>query len=177
MAHEDYKNVHAEGIPPSALNLSQESNTTPMKSLIPKLLFVGLMLAATSLVATAKDEVPYSEGPVCELSYIKIKAGMFDAYMSWLANDWKKLNEEYKKAGIILDAQVYATRARNPHEADLILCVTYKNMAALDNMDARTAAIDAKFWGTRQKANEASIDREKMREVLGSELVKELVLK
>lgn len=149
----------------------------PMKRFTPKLLLVGVLLVSSALVSAAKDDIPYKEGPVCELTYIKIKPGMFDAYVSWLASDWKKVNDEYKKAGIILDAQVYSARARNPHEADLILCVTYKNMAALDNLDDKTSSIDEKFWGTRQKANDASIGREKMREVLGSELVQELQLK
>ena len=145
--------------------------------ILPKFMVVAALLISSALVSSAKDDLPYSEGPVCELSYIKVKPGMFDAYMSWLASDWKKLNDEYKKAGIILDAQVYSARARNPHEADLVLCVTYKNMAALDNLDERTSPIDEKFMGSRQKATDASIARGKMRDILGSELVQELLLK
>lgn len=148
-----------------------------MKNVVSKLLLAVALMASTALIASAKEELPYSEGPVTEISYIKIKPGMGDAYMSWLASDWKKLNEEYKKAGIILESHVYALRARTPHDADLMLCIVYKNMAALDNLDDRTEAIDAKFWGTRKKANEATVSRESMREVLGSELVQEMLLK
>ena len=147
-----------------------------MKNILSKLLVAAVLVGSSALVS-AKEELPYSEGPVVEVSYIKIKPGMFDAYMKWLSTDWKKLNDEYKKAGIILDAKVYSCAARSPHEADLILMVTYKNMAALDNLDDRESAIDEKFWGSRQKANDATIDREKMREVLGGEFIRELVLK
>jgi hypothetical protein len=147
-----------------------------MKKILSQLLVVGLLVASSALVS-AKEELPYIEGPVVEISYIKIKPGMFDAYLKWLSADWKKYNEELKKAGIILDAKVYSCAARNPHEADLVLAVTYKNMAALDNLEERTAAIDEKFWGSRQKSNDAAIDREKMREVLGYEHIRELVLK
>jgi hypothetical protein len=148
----------------------------PMKNILSRLL-VGAVLVASSALVSAKEELPYTEGPVIEVSYIKIKPGMFDTYLKWLSTDWKQLNAEYIKAGIILDAKVYSCTARNPHEADLALVVTYKNMAALDNLDERTAAIDEKVWSSRQKANEAAIGREKMREVLGSELIRELVLK
>jgi hypothetical protein len=147
-----------------------------MKNTLSKWL-VAAALVVSSAFVSAKDELPYVEGPVIEVSYIKIKPGMFDAYLKWLANDWKQLNDEYKKAGIILDAKVYSCTARSPHDADLVLTVTYKNMAALDNLDERTSAIDEKLWGSRQKANDATIDRGKMREVLGSELIRELVLK
>jgi hypothetical protein len=147
-----------------------------MKNILSKLLVAAVLVGSSALVS-AKEELPYSEGPVVEVSYIKIKPGMFDAYMQWLSTGWKQVNEEYKKAGIILEAKVYSCAARNPHEADLILMVTYKNMAALDNLDERTSAIDEKFFGSRQKSNEAAIDREKMREVLGFEYIRELVLK
>jgi len=158
------------------LGFGIKNGPTPMKNILSRLL-VGAVLVASSALVSAKEELPYSEGPVIEVSYIKIKPGMFDAYLKWLSTDWKQLNAEYIKAGIILDAKVYSCTARNPHDADLALAVTYKNMAALDNLDERTAAIDEKFWSSRQKANEAAIGREKMREVLGSELIRELMLK
>lgn len=147
-----------------------------MKNILSRLL-VGAVLVASSAFVSAKEELPYSEGPVIELSYIKIKPGMFDAYLKWLSTDWKQVNAELMKAGIIVDAKVYSCTARNPHEADLVLAVTYKNMAALDNLDERSEPVLEKVWSSRDKANEAAIGREKMREVLGGELIRELVLK
>jgi hypothetical protein len=147
-----------------------------MKSILSKLLFSAVLVASAALVS-AKEELPYSEGPVVEVSYIKVKPGMFDAYMKYLATTWKEMNAELKKADIILDAKVFSCTARNPREPDLILAVTYKNMAAMDNLEERSAPIQEKVWGSRQKSNDASIGREKMREVLGSELIRELSLK
>lgn len=147
-----------------------------MKHSLHKLLFALAFISSVAL-ASAKDELPYTEGPVVEVAYIKIKPGMADAYMKWLATDWKKLNDELKKAGVIVDARVYSCAARNPQEPDLILTTTYKNMAALDNLDERVDEVSEKVIGSRQKANEAQISRGSMRDVLGSELVRELVLK
>ncbi len=144
-----------------------------------KLLRTGL-LAATVLIATSwasAQDLPYTEGTVTEVTYIKIKPGMFDAYMKWLATDRKRLMDEYKKAGLILDTNVYSSVARSPHEADLILTVTYKNMGALDGLQAKQEAISSRIMGPRDKANEAAVGRESMREVLGSELIRELVLR
>ncbi len=140
--------------------------------------FLAAALLLTIPTLSMADEArPYTDGPVVNVSYIKIKPGMFDAYMKWVATDRKALMDEYKKAGIILDWRVYGAQARNPNEPDLILTVTYKNMAAFDGLDDRQDAILAKVAGSLDKANTASIKREEMREVLGSELIRELVIK
>ena len=146
-----------------------------MKAIFKVLATALLLTMATQSVA---DEArPYSDGPVVNVSYIKIKAGMFDAYMKWVATDRKTLMDEYKKAGVILDWRVYSAQARSPNEPDLILTVTYKNMAAFDGLDDRQDAILVKVAGSLDKANAASIKREEMREVLGSELIRELIVK
>lgn len=146
-----------------------------MKTAFKVLATAILMTVATQSIA---DEArPYTDGPVINVSYIKIKPGMFDAYMKWVATERKALMDEYKKAGVILDWRVYGTQARSPKEPDLILTVTYKNMAAFDGLDDRQDAIIAKVAGSLDKANAASIKREEMREVLGSELIRELVVK
>jgi hypothetical protein len=41
----------------------------------------------------------------------------------------------------------------------------------------KTDAITRKVWGSLAKSDEAAIDREKMREILGGEVVQELILK
>jgi hypothetical protein len=143
--------------------------------------FAGLLLAAplmlASLSALAQEERSYTEGNVLEISAIKIKAGGFDAYMSWLQKTWKAEQEEYKKAGLIVDYGVYATNARNPNEPDLYLTVVYKNWGALDGLQAKTDPIDKKIFGSLAQANQGFVDREKIREVLGVEYIQELKLK
>jgi hypothetical protein len=146
-----------------------------IKALSPVLFGALVVLSAAS--ASAMEDRPYTEGPVTELSFIKIKPGMFDAYMKWVATERKQLLDEEKKAGIIIDSKIYVSQARTPADADLVLAVTFQNMAALDGLDAREDAIMEKVFGSEQKSNAAAIDREKMREVLGTQLVRELVLK
>jgi hypothetical protein len=139
------------------------------------LAFVVLALPVSPVLAGEDD--PYTEGNVVELSFIKIKPGMFDEYMKYLATTYQDLLEEQKKAGLIVGYAVYGAQAGSPQEPDLILSVTYKNWAALDGLEDKIEPITNKKFGSQQQANTASIDREKMREVLGSERIQELVLK
>lgn len=137
----------------------------------------ALLLFTFASIGFAQDDHAYTEGPVTAISYIKVKPGMFDAYMNYLQKTYKQLMEEQKKDGLVLDYGVYAATARTPHEADLYLTITYKNWAALDTLTARSDAASKKVWGSLEKSDAAAIDREKLREVLGGETVQELILK
>ncbi len=145
-----------------------------MNALIPTLL--ALALAGTSTSGWAQEAKPYKDGPVTEVSYIKVKPGRFDDYMQFLATTYRANMEAQKKAGLILGYNIYAAQAKTPHEPDLILTITYANMAALDRTD-EAEAVMAKLLGNQAAQNKATIERGPMREVLGSELIRELVLK
>ena len=125
----------------------------------------------------ADDSKSYSEGPVSEVTSIRTKPGMFDAYMKWLDTTGKQLREDEKKAGLIVDYAVFATRPRSPGDPDIYLVITYKNMAALDGLEDRVEPIMRKIWSTRDAANKANVDRESLREILGSQIIRQLNLK
>ncbi len=135
-----------------------------------------LSLSTTSL-ALADDSKSYTEGQVTDVTSVRTKPGMFDAYMKWLDTTYKQLMEEEKKAGIVVDYAVYGAAPRSPHDPDLYLVVTFKNMAALDGLDDRIEPIERKVWATRDAADKAEADRESMREILGSQLIRRLNLK
>jgi hypothetical protein len=102
---------------------------------------------------------------------------MFDAYMKWLDTTGKQLREDEKKAGLILDYAVYGALPRSPHDPDIYLVITYKNMAALDGLSDRFEPLQRKIWATREAGAKAAADRESMREILGTELMRRLDLK
>jgi hypothetical protein len=147
-----------------------------MKRVILTLLF-SVMLVLSTTLTSAKENRPYTEGPVTDVSFIKTKPGMFDEYMKWLATVRKQIVDEEKKAGIIIDAKIYTVEPRHPGDPDIILTVTYANMAALDGLTDKMDAVTEKVEGSVKKGNENAIDREKMREVLGSELIQEMIVK
>jgi hypothetical protein len=135
------------------------------------------MLFACASSSFAQEEHAYTDGPVINISYIKIKPGMFDAYMNYLQTTYKQVMEEQKKEGLVLDYGIYQAFARSPKDADLYLTTTFKNWAAFDGLEDKTDAITRKVWGSLPKADTAAIDREQMRELLGQEVVQQLILK
>ncbi len=146
-----------------------------MKKLTATLLSMtfGLLLMAN---ANAQDSKSYKDGPVTILSYIKTKPGKFNDYMEFLDTNYKTLMEANKKAGLILSYNVYQAQPRSPQEPDLILSVTNPNMAALDK-DDEADAVAAKVMGSTDAQSKGAADRESLRELLGSEIIRELTLK
>lgn len=138
---------------------------------------LGAVLAMSASLASAKEDRPYTEGPVTEVGFVRTKPGKFDEYMKWVDTVWKQENDEAIKAGIITGYKVSTTEPRSPSDPDVILEITYPNMAAFDGLNDKYDAIAEKIEGSVEKSNQNDIDRGSLREVLGSQLVRELVLK
>jgi hypothetical protein len=139
-------------------------------------LAASLCMATVSVAAFADDH-PYSEGPVVNVASIRTLEGKFDDYMAWLGTTWKKMQEESKKRGYIVDYQVMSVEARGPDDPNIYLVITYKNWAALDGAVAKGDAVSNAIEGSLAAANKAQGDRDKIRRVLGSQTMQQLVLK
>ena len=146
-----------------------------MRAISRGLMLIGLLICAVA--AWADEGKPYSEGAVVSVGYIRTKYGMFDEYMKFLDGPYKRLMEEEKKAGVIVDYGVYQASPRNPHEPDIILTVVFKNWAALDGLTDKVDALEKKEFGSLDASNKAAVDRGQIREVLGSQMIQELKLK
>jgi hypothetical protein len=137
-----------------------------------------LLLAALGSAPLAAQDRPYTEGPVVNVSYIRIKPGMFDKYMKYLDTDYKRLMDAQKKEGLLLDYGVYTSPRQDEDDWDMVLTTVYKNMAALDNLRDRAEPINMRILSTTpEKAAQASIERGPMRELVGSRLLRQLILK
>jgi|SRR5580698_5059319 hypothetical protein len=143
-----------------------------------KTIILSMCLAASSvsLDAHAQDERAYTEGPVTEVNYISVEYGHFEEYIDWLNSTWKPTMEATKKAGLIIDYRVFRLSPRLPELPNIILWITYKNMAALDK-GAEQEAVAKKVIGSTEVQNKARVGRNDYRKVLGSEYFRELVLK
>jgi hypothetical protein len=144
------------------------------------ILSVCLALSSLALDARAQDgdERQYSEGPVTDVTYIHVDYGSLEKYIDWLNLTWKPTMEATKKAGLIIDYKVFSFTpiGYTPNQPNIILWITYKNMAALDK-DAEQEDVAKKVIGSTEFQNKARIGRNDYREVLGSELIRELILK
>ena len=143
----------------------------------PILLLLAAILTISTSVTRAQEDHAYTQGPVVIVTFVRTEPGMFEEYLRYLDATYKRLLDEYKRQGIVTDYAIFQATPRDPNDADVILTVTYKNMAAFDELQARTDPSLKQFFGSLPKAASASIDREKMRKQLGSQMVRQLILK
>ena len=143
-----------------------------------KTITLSACLAASSLSldARAQDERQYTEGPVTEVAYIHVEYGHFEEYIDWLNSTWKPTMEATKKAGLIIDYKVFSLKPKLPDQPNIYIWITYKNMAALDK-GAEEEAVAKKVIGSTEVQNKARVGRNEYRKVLGSEYIRELILK
>ena len=143
-----------------------------------KTIILSMCLAASSLSldARAEDERAYTEGPVTLVQYIGVQYGHFEEYIDWLNSTWKPTMEATKKAGLIIDYKVFRATPKSPDQPNIILWITYKNMAALDK-GFEEDAVAKKVIGSTGVHNKARVARNEYRKVLGTEYIRELVLK
>jgi hypothetical protein len=126
--------------------------------------------------ARAQDERAYADGPVTELNYLLIEYGRFEDYIDWLNSTWKPTMEATKQAGLIIDYKVFRATPRSPDQPNIIFMITYKNMAALDK-GVELEAVAKRVIGSTEVQNKARVLRNEYRKNLGSELIRELILK
>ena len=84
--------------------------------------------------------------------------------------------EATKKAGIIIDYKVFSSTPPSRDHPDIILWITYKNMAALDR-GIEEDAVAKKVICSTECQNKARVARSEYRKVLGTEYIRELILK
>jgi len=138
-------------------------------------LSMGLIVGTAG--AYADDEHTWDEGQVIVVSSIRTRPGMFEEYMKYVDGTYKKYMDEEKKAGNIVSFSVYQAFPRSPHDPDIYLTTVYKNWAAFDGLRDREEAVEKKIWGSTDASTKASVDREKLREVLGDQVIQEMKLR
>ena len=143
-----------------------------------KTIILSVSLAASSLAlnARAQDARQYTDGAVTEADYIAVEYGHFEEYIDWLNSTWKPTMEATKNAGLIIDYKVFRLTPKSPDQPNIYLWITYKNMAALDK-GVELEAVAKKVIGSTEVQNKARVARSEYRKVLGTEYIRELVLK
>ena len=143
-----------------------------------KTIILSMCLAASSLSlnARAEDERAYTEGPVTEADYLRVEYGSFETYIDWLNSTWKPTMEAMMKAGLIIDYKVFRATPKSPDQPNIFLMITFENMAALDK-GIELEAVAKKVIGSTDVQNKARVARNEYRKVLGTELIRELILK
>ena len=137
------------------------------------------LIAASSLSfgASAQDVRQYTEGPVTEVDEIHVEYGHFEEYIDWLNSTWKPTMEAYKKAGLIIDYKVFQLTPKSPDQPNIYLWITFKNAAAALDKGVELEDVAKKVIGSTEVQNKARVGRNEYRRVLGTEYIRELILK
>src|SRR5712671_5843303 len=132
--------------------------------------------SSLSLHARAQDERQYSDGPVTDVAYIRVEYGRLEEYIDWLNSTWKPTMEAMKKAGLIINYKVCTAMPKSADQPNIFRMITYQNMAALDK-GIELEAVAKKVIGSTEVQNKARVGRNEYRKVLGTELIRELILR
>jgi L-rhamnose mutarotase len=132
--------------------------------------------SSLSLNARAQDERQYIDGRVTDVAYIRVEYGRFEEYIDWLNSTWKPTMEATKKAGLIIDYKIFTATPKSPDQPNIFRMITYKNMAALDK-GVEEEEVAKKVIGSTEVQNNARVARNEYRKLLGSELIRELILR
>ena len=136
-------------------------------------------LALTVLMATGAfaQAAPYTDGSVWNLTFIRVKPAMGDRYLNDLRATIAHQFAEAQRQGLLLSWKLLRSPAANRDDWDVMIMVEYRNMAALDGLRAKSGPIAIRVAGTAEEREAKAVARTELREILGSKLARELVLR
>ncbi len=102
---------------------------------------------------------------------------MGDAYLNDLRATIARQFAEAKRQGLLLSWKLLRAPAANRDDWDVMIMAEYRNMAALDGLREKSEPIAATIAGTAEQRQARAVARLELREILGSKLARELVLR
>jgi hypothetical protein len=127
--------------------------------------------------ALAENDRQYADGPVTQVGYIHVEYGHFAEYIDWLNSTWKPTLEAMKKAGLVIDYKVFQLTPKTPDQPNMYLWITFKNAAAALDKGVELEYVARKVIGSTDYQNKKRVERGGYRKFMGSELIRELILK
>jgi hypothetical protein len=139
-------------------------------------LWVLGLLMMVAMEALAQEH--YTEGPVWQVSLIRIRPTQQDAYLTSIRQKSKPFLDELKQQGVIVDYKwLMKTSKHDPQDWDMALALLFKNFAALDGLAAKEEPIRDRIFGQKRAAIIVGQQREEIREVVATFLMREITLK
>jgi len=136
----------------------------------------ALLVFAAALSLHAQMQRPWRNGSVWQITFLKTKAGMDTAYLTYLAGDWKREQEALKKEGLTLSYKVVVAESHGPTDWNMMLMTEWKDLATLEASEQKVDALGQKLFGGDQKIEAGYKERLDIREILGGRLAREIIL-
>jgi hypothetical protein len=139
--------------------------------------YLLVILAFLNVCSRAStEEQLYSNGPVVQITKVRTRPGRYEDYMRYLDTHFKKAMELSKQAGLVTSYAVYTSEPRGPGDPNILICMTIPDMAVLDKTE-QFAAIAVAVEGKQDARIKSARYLDSIREVLGSELIRQLLLR
>ncbi len=135
-----------------------------------------VLVLTLSIVVVAQVVRPYQNGSVWSIGFIKMKPGMDTAYLTYIATDWKKQQEVFKKEGMIISYKVLTTESHGSGDWNIMLMTEYKDLATMEANETKADNLGQKVFGTDEKQMQGYRDRLQIREVLENRVAREIIL-
>ena len=119
---------------------------------------------------------PYRNGSVWNVAFIRMKPGMETAYLNYIATDWKKNQEESKKAGLIISYKVLTTESHGGTDWNIMLMTEYKDLATMEANEDNADALAQRVVGNDEAQRQGYRQRLEIREVMADRLAREIIL-
>ena len=135
-----------------------------------------VLLLTVSVVVVAQVNRPFRNGSVWNISFIKMKPGMENAYQNYVASEWKREQEALKKDGQILSYKVITTEAHGSNDWNIMLMTEYKDLTTMEANADKAEQLGQQLFGGTPKIEAGYMDRASYRDIIGSRLAREIVL-
>ena len=128
---------------------------------------------AASMRAAA---VPWREGSVFQVEFMRTRYGATNEYLQHLLVEWGQLLDVAQKRGLILSYKILLGPPANRDDFDVLTWIEFKDPGALDGWDERLRAIEAEVFRV-DRPSSRSLVRGEIRDVLGTKIMREIVLR
>jgi hypothetical protein len=135
-----------------------------------------VLLLMVSVVVVAQVNRPFRNGSVWSVSFIRMKPGMENAYLNYVASEWKREQEALKKDGQILSYKVITTEAHGSNDWNIMLMSEYKDLATMEANETKADNLAQTVIGNDEAQMQGYRERLQIREVLDVRTAREIVL-
>ena len=144
-----------------------------------KLILSALVAALLLLAASAYGQIHkyFTTGSVWEVTMIKIHSGMDQAYLEYLDTQLKKESDISIKNGFMKSYKIL--RARDDDAGwNMLIMREYDSFASLEKNEEKADEVLRQATGIDdQKGMQGYMDRSKIRDVMGTKFMREVILK
>ena len=151
-----------------------------MKKIFLTTVLIACFILGANNFTYSQDDV-YDEGTVWSLTFVRTGANVAEDYLKDIGKTWKTFMDGALKEGLIVSYKILLGPPANEDDFNIVLMIENENMAAFDPDPERDAKLDAMEEKIKEsmegKYEETIVNYEKLRQIYGTKLMREIFLK